>query len=62
MAVRHALIKRYSPRGMIDFQNYDQQFYPDIKSVAEVLLQYGMTLHRMKIALTLNIKNIYFEL
>ncbi|CAF0998993.1 unnamed protein product [Adineta steineri] len=34
MAVRHALIKRYSTSGMKDFENYNEKFYPNIESVS----------------------------
>ncbi|CAF0936829.1 unnamed protein product [Adineta steineri] len=34
MAVRHALIKRYSTDGMEDLEKYDEKFYPAIESVS----------------------------
>ncbi|CAF1188812.1 unnamed protein product [Adineta steineri] len=34
MAVRHALIKRYSTSGMEDLEKYDEKFYPAIESVS----------------------------
>ncbi|CAF1195002.1 unnamed protein product [Adineta steineri] len=34
MAVRLALIKRYSTDGMVDYEKYDENFYPAIKSVS----------------------------
>lgn len=33
MTVRNTIVKRYSSRGMIDFEQYAPKFYPDIKSV-----------------------------
>ncbi|CAF1471134.1 unnamed protein product, partial [Adineta steineri] len=34
MAVRHALVKRYSTFGMEDLENYDENLYPAIESVS----------------------------